>query len=255
MVELPRQVGHRLLWRFPRRSPSSDEARIAEERLWLYNSLAWIDVGNPAGVLLNTLLALNVAERYSIDWAVGGWLTVLGYACDLVPLPRLSRFYHRKGLDHAKKAAEQDSWQTRYVLAAAHQTVGQHEYVATGDWVSARDHLRQAREEMIRLGRIRDWAAATGTLELMLLDQGDLSGALALCREVMTSSQETATTWPRRGAGWMLERCCLPKGSWTRRRHTSSMRPPISPPLDMAQWGVRAQGLIAHCHLKQGELD
>ncbi len=256
MVELLRQVGHRLLWRFPRRSPSSDEARIAEERLWLYNSLGWIDAGHPVRMLLDTLIPLNLAERYGLDWAVGGWTAVLGYVCDFVPLPRLSRFYHRRCLVVAEQAPEQGLWETQFALATAHFFVGIHEYVATGNWVSSRDHERQARGELFRLGRIRDWAAATSQLGTVLFDQGELTEPLALSREMITLGEETGDhvveAWGRLYAGAMLLNV---QGQFEEaEKHLLAAATALFAALDVVM-GVGARAHIASSRLKQGKLD
>ncbi len=229
--------------------------RVAEERVWLYISLSWIDTGYPARHLLDTSLGLNLSESCGFDWGVGAWSATLGNACDFVPLPRLSRFYHRRGLALAEQAPEQGASRTQYGLTVAHFHAGLHDYVATGDWASAHSHLGQGRDEMLRLGRIRDWGAATSQLAAVLFDQGEWTEAQALCREVIALSEETgdhvAEAWGRTGAGAGV---LLAQGEFEdAEAYFVAAAAALFAARDVAS-GAMAGAWIAFCRLKQGRL-
>ncbi|MHB8868968.1 MAG: AAA family ATPase [Thermoleophilia bacterium] len=72
------QLAHRLLPWVPRRDPSAEAVRRAEERILPYWSLAWMDVTeSPLRLVLDTFLVVNLAENTRI-----GWAAAMGYGGD-----------------------------------------------------------------------------------------------------------------------------------------------------------------------------
>ena len=201
------------------------------------------------------MIGLNLAERSALGWSAGANSAALGFVCDFVPLPRLSHSYLRRGLALAEQAAKQDSWQSRTGLATAHLMMGFHEYFATEHRMSAGDNLRRGREEMLRLGRIRDWGAATDGLVLVLVDQGELTEALALGREEMTLGSETGDRVVEANGRMDVGLVLCAQGEFEEAE--AHLLPAAAELLagGMVSEGVFTRGLLAHCVLKQGRLD
>jgi len=197
-----RQLGHRLLPWSARRSATGDDRRIAEERYWIYSSLALMDIGeDQVRLLLIVLLALNVTESAGLDGLASTGMSTIGYVCDMIPLPRLARLYHRKALALARKAG--DPWS----IAKADFLAGAHQYWATGAWDSAFDLISGAREAFWRLGRVRNWGTAVAEAIDLDVDRGDLSQADALAREVVALAQDVGDRvvecWALTRIGWI----------------------------------------------------
>ncbi|MHB8868969.1 MAG: tetratricopeptide repeat protein [Thermoleophilia bacterium] len=175
--------------------------------------------------------------------------------CDLIPLPRLSRYYHRRSQLVNDREQELDSWGSEYSAAGVPFMVGIHESMATGNWARALDCQRRARSAFFALGRIRDWASASHVLIHVLIEQGKLTEALALCSEVTRHGQETGDrvteAWGLMNAGEV--HFCQGKFAEAEARLV-----PATVELLVARDfsnAAMAQGRLAHCRLKQGELD
>ena len=112
------------------------------------------------------LLGLNLAESIHLDFATSGWSLETGLICDLIPLPRLSRLYHRIGAELAEK------FRDRFASANAGFLMGTHQYWATGEWATAIATLLRGCADFRALGRVRDWAATMHVASDALFDCG-----------------------------------------------------------------------------------
>jgi tetratricopeptide (TPR) repeat protein len=184
VAQVLRQLGHRV-FPFWRRSASGRSAGTVEERFWIYHSLTFMDAGaDQSQLLLALLLALNDVESAALGWPTAAAFAGLGYACDFVPLRRVSRFYHRRALRLAEQAQEP------FALATVCWLMGFHEYWATGDWAKARDYDRRAADGFQALGRFREWGTSMIEAVNVMVDEGRLAEALPLCERIVALAEE-----------------------------------------------------------------
>jgi class 3 adenylate cyclase/tetratricopeptide (TPR) repeat protein len=186
VVQFLRQLGHVLFRRWAQRSWSPERILDAEERISIYYSLAWMDNGgDQEQLLLALLLALNLSESVGSERLTLPPISALGYACGIIPLPRLSRFYLRRAGLLAERVPEP------FALAVAYLCIGTREYWATGDWSSALALFSLARDKAKAIGSSRDWGSASIEMIDVMIDQGKLSESLALASELVVYAEQT----------------------------------------------------------------
>ncbi len=184
VTQLLRQLGHRL-FPFRRRSVLGHSVGTVEERFWIYHSLTFMDAGaDQSQLLLALLLALNDVENAALTWQTAAACAGLGYACDSIPLRRISRFYHRRALRLAERAHEP------FALATVHWLMGFHEYWATGDWAKALDYDLRAADEFHALGRFREWGTSMIEAVNVMVDEGRLAEAFTSCERIVALAEE-----------------------------------------------------------------
>ncbi|HET6947108.1 MAG TPA: AAA family ATPase [bacterium] len=153
--ESVRQAGYRLLpGIFLARRPSESPA-VAEERCRLYEAMAWVDYFvYVERVLLESLLALNLADRHRMPlWQASGSYG-LGLVAQLLNLPRLAFFYLRRAesmLSHIRHPL---------VHGGVYLGLGFYELHATGRWAVALDHFRRSASRYREGGALRQWGAS-----------------------------------------------------------------------------------------------
>ena len=249
VVQVLRQLGHRLFPWLLRRHAPPELVRVVDEQVWVYYALVWMDAGaDQERLLLALLLALNQAESVRMHWSSAASLTSMGYACGTIPLPRLARFYNRIGLARAEKVG------MPFTLAMAQLMAGMHEYWATGDWGSAGHYLTHARGGFKTMGRMQDWGSATIELADLTMDQGELAGALGLAQGAVAFAQETGDRvvecWGRNRVGAVHS--ILGELTLAEQELREGIEGLLAnQPAD----AVMASGWLAQCLLRQGRVD
>jgi tetratricopeptide (TPR) repeat protein len=104
LVEASKQILFRLVPRLRRKTGGPDEYPGDAERIATYRSLLWIDLSSkPERFMLDTLLALNLAERINHNEQIIFGYTFLGGALAFVGLYGLAERYARYALALAEK--------------------------------------------------------------------------------------------------------------------------------------------------------
>ena len=190
---LVQQLGHRLLPAVLRGRTAGRADPAVEEQLRIYEVIAKMLVyTDPERLLLDALLAANLAERRGSPVRVAQGLTAIGVTCDFVPLYRVAGYYHRRALALAEQTEHPDA------LGHAYTATGFHHHWL-GDRETARHHYERATTIYRQTGDLRMWAAVSSMLARLAVDRGDLSTALAHAQEVRRAGQEGAD----RGTGAM----------------------------------------------------
>ena len=221
----------------------------AEEAIVVYANLCWMSSGeNQAELVLAQLLALNLAETVGLDAWIANSMNALGYGCDMIPLPRVSRFYHA----HALPLAEQSA--VPFTVATGHLLLGTHQYWATGDWVSALANLNAGRDEFRTQGRVRDWGGTMVVGIDALFDRGMSADAWTRALETVRTGRRPATALWRAGArrtGYIdLRRSCFDPAEDELREAVDLLAGSAQPAA-----AATATGWLAQSYLDQGELD
>jgi tetratricopeptide (TPR) repeat protein len=174
-----------------------------EERNNILIGMGWIDYHlHPERLFLNAVTQLNYSERSGYAMGLNGSCMALGLICDVIPLPRLAGWYHRRAVTTAQQSGHP------LQLAAAHLGLGYHTHHCTGEWELARDYYGESASGYRAIGQIREWATPTWSLALLLRSQGEFAASLDCCAEMVQLGLETGDhqtwAWGMQGVGSSL---------------------------------------------------
>jgi len=199
LLAIGRQLRGQALIRFlPRFLPENkreEKEGPARERCQIYAVMAWMDYFmDPHCLFLDSLLILNLAERYG--FAVEAVLASMGVglALDAVPASRLAHYYHRRAVALAEKI------QQPIAIGQAYFGLALHEHLALGDGTMALEHYRRSSRGYWEAGHLRSWASVKMAQSLLWIPSG-INDRLNLCQEVLQVSQEAGD---RQAWGWGL---------------------------------------------------
>ena len=135
--------------------------------------------------MLGCVLQANFCERVGYGQGMVLGLGGLGIACDLIPLPRLAAWYHRRA---AALAAS-----LRHPPSLALSALGfSHYHSMLGEWDEALAYYDQARSLYREIGDLRREAAMTYGAAWLWRLKGDLPQSRRLAEELVRLGEDGA---------------------------------------------------------------
>lgn len=246
--ELAAQAGHRLLpFLVPNPRPADD---YATERARFYFTMTWVDyfAGRQAELMLGCLYQANFCERVGYGEGMVLGLGGLGIACDLVPLPRLAGWYHRRAAELAESLGHPPS------LALAALGLSYH-YDMLGEWDKALAYHERSRRLYREIGDLRREAAMSFAAAWLLRLKGEMSESRHLAEEMIRLGEEGADPHTAAWGYHALGRVQAITGDLEVGR--SNLERAISLAEDAEDFQSRAPALsdLAECLLRLGQLD
>ena len=244
-----RHIGHRLFpWLHPRPGSKPLGPEVEEEDR-IYVPVAWIyGYFDPEKFMLTVLRRLNASESSGYAYGIASVSTGMGFICDMIPIPMLGGYYHRKSVVDSEKLNNPEAlglacfglayyeqlkgnWQAAIEQgkrgAAAYRTAGDlrgyaesvtygilYPYIYKGHYEKA---LSQS-EELIRLGNEGDdpTILARG-LHIQGLAQrrmGKFQDAIPALRKASELTESIPDYFGRSDTGGQLGQCYLCQGEW-----------------------------------------
>jgi class 3 adenylate cyclase/tetratricopeptide (TPR) repeat protein len=196
-----RQISHQLRprrrWHGGAQLVAADTDRV---RAWV--ALGWLDYfSNEERFLLDVLAGLNWAERRGIGTVAAQGLTGLGFACDVMRLPRLAGRYHRRAANVAAQVQDPVANATAEFGMASHQrTIGELDSAVSG--------LERAMQMFGSQGKLREYGVTAATLAWILRHRGEIAKVQRVADEFVRRADDAGDVQcALQGAGhraWIL---------------------------------------------------
>lgn len=245
--EVLRQIAHRAAPRlFMRRPAASGPA--AEERVRIYEAMAWIDFFlDEERLVLEALLMLNVSEQHRFLFGVSRGSMAFGLICDLIPLFRIAAGYHRRAVAVAEQIRHPLALGLSYLGLALHE-------LHVGEWDAALEHFARSRTIYRAAGELRQWGAAATTEAWLRRLRGEFAVGRSLDEEIIRVGDETADPVLR---GWGLTEL---GNTLLQAGRIADAIPLLAEARDLfravpdERWVAYAGGGLGLCYLRQGRL-
>jgi tetratricopeptide (TPR) repeat protein len=157
--------------------------------------MAWMDYFMaPDCLLLDSLLILNLAERWGFLVEMVLASMGVGLAWNAVPASRLARYYHGRAVALAEKI------QQPIAIGQAYFGLALHEHHALGNGATALEHYRRSARGYWEAGHLRYWASVRMAQSLLWIPE-NMPDRLALCEKVIQVSQDAGD---HQALGWGL---------------------------------------------------
>ena len=246
--QLALQAVHRLLPRVFWGGRSIEADLISQERCRIYSVMAWMDYFmDPEGLVLDSLLELNLAEKSGLSVEVVLASMGIGLVCDAIPSPRLARHYHSRAVALAEQI------QQPVALGQAYLGLALHEHHSLGEGEKALAHYHRSATAYWEAGHLRRWAGVNMALSLLGLRE-DLARKLDLCREVVRVSQDTGD---HQAWGWglfMMASTLDQAGSLDEALANMEQALKLLRSVPDYQVIVFASGILGRCYLRLGKV-
>ena len=193
--ELIRQMGHLLLPGFFKKNKPEARESTSQEICQIYSVMAWMDYFMaPHCLLLDSLLILNLAERFGFSVEVVLASMGVGLAFNTVPVTRLARYYHGRAVALAERI------QKPIAIGQAYFGLALHEHHALGDGAKALEHYRRSARGYWEAGHLRSWASVKMAQSLLWIPP-NIPDRLNLGEEVIQVSRDAGD---HQAWGWGL---------------------------------------------------
>jgi tetratricopeptide (TPR) repeat protein len=244
------QLLHRLLPEPWWRAPAGADDSTARERIRIYEMLAWMDYFRAdKRAALDSLLAMNLAERYGLPLETALGAAGIGIMCDIAGTPRFGGYYHRR----AERIAEQHGHPI--AVAYAHFGQGVHGQVS-GHWDEGIRHYRAAAKMYRQAGQLRGWGVATVSAGWLLTLRGELEKSRTLTEEVVqvgeaSGDRQMLALGLADGGFLVLHHEANPEAATSLLERSIELFEAV-PDLSSVTW---AHGALVECLLHMGDLD
>ena len=240
-----RQARLRLLSARPTRDDVGERVRILEV-------VIWIDFfrDHPEHFLLHTLSLANDAEQHGLVIETVKAFAALGMIGNLIPLPRVSAYYHRRAVLLADEVAHP------VAVAYAYLGLAFHEHQCLGTWPAAVEHYRRAAAAYQSVGDLRRWGGATVGAAFVSSLQGDFTRGLELSNELVRvgpdAGDDQLLGWGEANVGYAL--LCQRGALGEAREHLEKAADLLKSIPDQPSLAITL-GLVGQCYLREHRLN
>jgi tetratricopeptide (TPR) repeat protein len=247
--EIIRQAAHRMLPALFLRQRSDRIEPAVGERLGIYEVMAWIDFFiDQERLLLDSVTALNVAEKVDLGSGIATGATGVGIICDVIGLFRLGNHYHRHSAAVAEQTGHPPSIGNAYMGWGLHR-------LYSGQWdETAVEQLEKAAEAYQKTGDLRERGTIISILRQMYLWKGDFARSLELCQELIQIGQDGSDpllwAWGLQGAGAVWQRTGPLDEAIASLAKAVDLQGSIPNYVEQ----VEAMGELGWCYLRQGDV-
>jgi len=210
--------------------------------------MAWMDYFMaPHCLFLDSLLILNLAERWGFSVEVALASMGVGLALNTVPASRLARYYHGRAVALAEKI------QQPIAIGQAYFGLALHEHHALGNGAMALEHYRRSARGYWEAGHLRCWASVKMAQSLLWIPE-NMRDRLNLCEEVIQVSQD-AGDHQALGWGLFMLAATLDQAGETQTA-VAKMLQALELLRSVPDYQVisYASGVLGRCYLRRGEI-
>ena len=182
LVQIIRQLKHRVITRKPRRAEEAERTEIGSAAYWSMTATTF-GRQDALGLLYVGLRATNEAERIPATQTLAQGYSFLAYASGVVGVTRISERYHQRALAAAAAAVSP-------VAAAEVELNRAVMLTAVGRWHQAAAELTEAAEGFQQVGSRTDRARALSVRAYVHFHCGQFHEAYALWTEIGTTGSD-----------------------------------------------------------------
>jgi len=193
LVQMVRQLGHRVITRGPRRAEAAERSEIGSAAYWSMTATTF-GHQDALGLAYVGIRATNEAERIPATQTLAQGYSFIAYATGVVGVTRVSERYHQRALAAATAAASP-------VAAAEVELNRAVMLTAVGRWHQAAAELTEAAEGFRQIGSRTDRARALAVKAYVHFHRGQFDEAYALWNEIGTigSDDDLVRAWVATG--------------------------------------------------------
>jgi len=199
---------------------------------------------------LDALCLANDAEQRGLVIETVKAFTFLGTIGNLVPLPRVSAYYHRRAVLLADQVAHP------VAVGSAYLGLAFHEHQCLGTWPAAVEHYCRAAAAYQSVGDLRRWGGATVGAAFVSSLQGDFTRGLELSNELVRvgtdAGDDQLLGWGKANVGYALLRQRGPLGE--AREHLEKAAELLKSIPDQPSHAI-VLGLMGQCYLGEHRLN
>lgn len=247
--ELIRQLGHRLFPKFFQEEKDEEKEKLAQELCQIYAVMAWTDYFMaPPCLLLDSLLILNIAERFGFSVEIVLASMGVGLAFNNLSAKRLARYYHHRAVALAEKI------KIPIAIGQAYFGLALHEHHALGRAGAALEYYQRSAQGYWQAGNLRSWASVKMAQSLLWIPE-NIKERFHLCEEVIRVSKEAGD---HQAWGWglfMLAATLDQAGDLEAAIAQMEQALKLIRSVPDYQVICYASGILGRCYLRQGNIE